>query len=110
MVERPRQRDGRPARGGITAAYRLPVLSRAGAAAFGGYAFAAALSILLSRILPMPRAEAVLTGTMLGFIIYLCAILWAFAVPSPRRAWLGLLIPTLVCGVASWLLGAGAPI
>ena len=94
-------------RGG-TSAYRLAVLSRIGAAAFSGYAFAAALSILLSRVLPMPKAEAVLTATMLSFALYAGAIVWAFAVRTATRAWVGLAVPAAACAAVSWLLGAGA--
>lgn len=84
--------------------YRLSVLSRVLAAVIGGYAFATVLSILLSRLVPMPRAEAVATGMLLSFAIYAAAVLWVFAARTAYRAWSGLLLPTMLCGLASWLL------
>jgi hypothetical protein len=81
------------------------VLSRAAAATFGGYALATTLSILLSRVLPMPKAEAVMTAVLLSFTVYTCAILWAFAVRTAAKAWVGLLIPTAVC-TGAWWMGA----
>ena len=103
---RTKQRGGGDS--GALRAYRLAVLSRAAAAAVGGYAAAAALSILLSRVLPMPRAEAVLTAMLLSFALYAGAVVWAFAARNPRTVWLGLLGVAGSCAGASWLLGAGA--
>ena len=96
--------------GGDLRAYRLAVLSRAAAAAVGGYAAAAALSILLSRVLPMPRAEAVLTAMLLSFAFYAAVVVWAFAARNPQTVWLALLGTAASCAAASWLLGAGAVI
>jgi hypothetical protein len=79
------------------------VLSRIGAAAFGGYAFATVFSMLLSQILPMPKAHAVLTGVLVSFAIYTCAILWAFSVKTAARAWYGLVIATAVCDMLWWM-------
>lgn len=84
--------------------YRLSVLSRAIAAMIGGYALATMLSILLSRLLPMPRAQAVATAMLLSFAIYTAAVLWVFAARTTYRAWGGLLLPTMLCGVAWWLV------
>ena len=88
----------------MTVSYRLSVLSRAGAAALGGYAFATVFSILLSRLLPMPKAHAVLTGVLASFAIYTGAILWVFAVRTATRAWCGLGIATAVCGLFAWTM------
>lgn len=63
------------------------------AALLAGYAFATAASIFIVSILPMPRAEATLTGNLLSFLVYIGAIIWVFTVRRPRRAWLGLMIP-----------------
>ncbi len=78
------------------ARYRLAVASRALAAIFGGYLLAALVTALLSVGLPLARAEAVLSATLLSFAIYACAVLWVFAAGSAWRAWLGLSIPSLV--------------
>lgn len=109
MATRARTRQGVGAGGsGNPRAYRLAVLSRAAAAAFGGYAAAAALSIMLSRVLTLPRAEAVLTAMLLSFALYAGAVVWAFAARNTRTVWLVLLGTAGSCAGVSWLSGAGA--
>jgi hypothetical protein len=77
-------------------AYRLAVAARIAAAALGGYLLAALSSVMLAWVLPLPRPEAVVVSMMLAFIVYLLAVLWCFACSSTRRAWLGLLVPSLL--------------
>lgn len=84
------------------------IASRVGAAAFGGYALAAAVAGFLALALPMPRAEAVMTGTMVSFAVYVGAVLWVFAASSAGRAWLGLAVPTAFFGGIALLLLGGA--
>ena len=59
------------------------VAGRLVAAILGGYAFssgiAALLAVALSVALGMSRADAALTATMPAFLIYLAAVIWAFA-------------------------------
>ncbi|WP_235907600.1 DUF3649 domain-containing protein [Siccirubricoccus phaeus] len=84
-------------------AWRWPgVLSRTLAAVVGGYAVGALVSVACALLLPMPRAEAVLTGMMLSFAAYAGAVLWAFAARSAWRAWAGILLPALLLAAASW--------
>jgi len=86
------------------AAYRLGVASRSVAAIVGGYVLAALATMLLSVSLPMARAEAVMTATLLSFAIYTCAVMWVFATRSALRAWLGLLIPAaLIAAILHWM-------
>lgn len=85
----------------------LGVLSRTGAAVFGGYALASASSVLLARLLPTP-SQAVLTGLMVGILVCACAALWAFATATAWRAWAGLLLPTALMFGGAALLGPGA--
>ena len=73
------------------------VTSRVAAAALGGYVFTYAATACLTLLLPLHKTEAVLTASMLSFTLYTAAILWAFAAPTPGRAWLGLLAPAAVC-------------
>jgi hypothetical protein len=84
--------------------YRLAVLSRVAAAVVGGYALAAILPILLSRVLPLPKAEAVLTAVLLSFVVYTCAILWVFAVRTAGRAWSGLMVANGVGAALCWMV------
>lgn len=89
------------------AAYRLGVLSRSLAALLGGYAFAASASMLLALALPMPRAQATLTGLLAGIALYAVAAMWAFAARSAARAWLGIAgAAAAMWLIARWLGGA----
>lgn len=88
-------------RAGRVRAGRWSVASRTLAAALGGYALANSLPVALLAMLPMSAADAALSAIQLSFLIYLGAILWAFAARSAWHAWLGLLLPA----AASLLLG-----
>jgi hypothetical protein len=87
---------------------RLSIASRIAAAAFGGYAIATLLSILVSRVLPMARAPSVATAVMLSFAFYAVAVLWVFAARTATRAWLGLLVPATVSAALCLFVG-GVP-
>lgn len=84
-------------------------LSRIAAAVIGGYAFAwgfAALGSMLLARFGMARTEAIVTATMLGFVVYLAAILWAFAARRLGIVWLVLAGGgTVATGLAHWLAG-----
>ena len=80
------------------------LLARLAAAVFGGYLLSVAVSTSLSLVLPMARADAVLTGLLVSFTVYALAILWAFAVRSLSRMWLGLLGLAVACGVLTGVL------
>ncbi|TWT03764.1 DUF3649 domain-containing protein [Reyranella sp. CPCC 100927] len=86
------------------ARYRLGVASRAVAAVAGGYALSSIATVLLTLALPASRAEAVLTATMLSFLVYLGAVVWVFAAATAWRAWLGLIVPAAVLGGTAWIL------
>ena len=70
----------------------MQLFSRVLAAIFGGYALTSGVAVLLSAVLPLSRAEAVLTATLSAFVVYTCAVIWVFAVQDLRRAWLGMLL------------------
>ncbi|HEY9094354.1 MAG TPA: DUF3649 domain-containing protein [Hydrogenophaga sp.] len=76
--------------------------SRIAAAVFGGYALGALASVA-ALALPLSRVEAVLTGMQLSFLVYAFVVIWAFAVRSARRAWVGLLVGALPLLWAAWL-------
>lgn len=88
------------------ARYRWAVASRTVAAIAGGYAISALAAMAMALYLPLPRAEAVLAGTLSSFAVYACAVIWVFAVRSAWRAWGGLSLAALILGLAC--LGAGA--
>ncbi|GKT15881.1 DUF3649 domain-containing protein [Acidovorax sp. SUPP2522] len=92
--------------------YRLAVTSRAMAGAFGGYALAAAATAALTlALLPfMTRVEAVLTATLLSWLVYACAVAWAFYARTVWGAWGAIGLPALALGALAmaprWLGGA----
>lgn len=81
--------------------YRLAITSRVLAAVFGGYLVAALASVGLTLWLPLSRAEAVVTGMTISFLVYLVAVLWCFACRSAWSAWVGLLVPSVILATVS---------
>jgi hypothetical protein len=77
------------------------VVMRVVAAACGGYALTYAATACLMLLLPFPKSEAALTATMFSFIIYTGAIIWAFAARTPKKVWLGLLVPAMICAAVA---------
>ena len=69
------------------ARYRLGVASRVLAAVFGGYALTSALASLIALLLPIQRAQAVMTASDMGFLLYVPILLWVFHTRSAARAW-----------------------
>ncbi len=86
----------------------LGVLSRSLAAIFGGYGLATTTSMLMAVTLPMARSQAVLTGMLTAIVVCACAAMWAFAVRSALKAWIGIVVPAIVMGLATWLLRGAA--
>lgn len=85
----------------------LAVMSRVIAAIFGGYAFSTISALFLSYVLPMQRADALLTGIMASFAIYTAAVIWVFAARTSIAAWLGLIVPSAAMAAVCYLLGMG---
>ncbi|CAD5106721.1 DUF3649 domain-containing protein [Zestomonas carbonaria] len=83
----------------------LALLSRSAAAILGGYALTSALVVFLGAIIPLPKGQAVLAGSLASFAIYTVAIVWVFAVRDLKRVWLGLLLPAVLFAGLGWLLG-----
>lgn len=78
----------------------LHVAARVVAALPGGYLISACSMGLLSRLLVLaglPRSEAVVATAMLGFLIYLAWLLWAFSVQRLRRLWATVLLGSAAC-------------
>ena len=91
----------------LPVSYRLAVTSRVLAAVFGGYLVTALASVCLTLWMPMARTEAVVTGMMSSFVVYLLAVIWCFACRTAWRAWFGLIVPSLLlaaaAGLAYWM-------
>lgn len=93
----------KPIPGAGLARYRWAVASRAIAAVLGGYALASAAAACLAVWLPMTRVDAVVTASMLGFVVYTIGVVWVFATRNTWRAWVGIMIPTVAFAGLFWL-------
>ena len=83
--------------------YRLGVAARLLAAILGGYVLTVAITWMLAVLLPQSRVDAVMTATLLSFLVYAVIILWVFAKKGSLRqamAWLHAWSGLFVC----WLL------
>ncbi|MBN6774710.1 DUF3649 domain-containing protein [Pseudomonas granadensis] len=80
---------------------RLAVTSRVLAAVFGGYLVAALASVTLAQWLPLGRADALVTGMAVSFLVYLVAVLWCIACRTAWSAWVGLLVPSVILATVS---------
>lgn len=91
----------------LPVSYRLAVTSRVLAAVSGGYLVTALASACLTLWVPMARTEAVVTGMMSSFVVYLLAVIWCFTCRTAWRAWFGLIVPSLLlaaaAGLAYWM-------
>ena len=82
--------------------HRINIVLRTGLAAFGGYGLALLAAAAFAVGLPFEaRPDAVSLAIMLGFVLHLIAIIWAFAAASVTRAVAGLAIPAALFGL--WL-------
>ncbi|WP_248917385.1 DUF3649 domain-containing protein [Pseudomonas entomophila] len=88
---------------GLLLSYRLAVTSRSLAALLGGYLLASMASVCITLLAPMSQVDATMTGMMLSFMFYLLAFLWCFACRSAWRAWLGVLLPSVLLGAINGL-------
>jgi len=88
--------------------YRANVAARAAAAALGGYAIAALFAAASARLLPLPRVEAMLPGTMLAFLVVPGVAVWAFLARSAARAWAGVVLVAALLAAAAWIMGPPA--
>lgn len=83
--------------------------ARGGLALLAGYAVAAAWAAAFARLLPGGAADTALVATMLSFVIYTGAAVWAFAARSTGRATGGLLLAGLLGLLVAWLLRGTSP-
>jgi hypothetical protein len=84
------------------------LLARVATAIFGGYALSTACIVFLGGALPLPRAQAVLAGSLAAFAIYTAAIVWTFAAVDLRRVWLAMGVASVVLMALGLLLAGGA--
>ena len=77
------------------------------AAIFGGYLLASASTLFLSAILPLSKTEAVITASLFSFVVYPIAIIWVYVRQDVKRAWLGMVVPSVILVAIAWLLSKG---
>lgn len=80
----------------LPVSYRLAVTSRVLAAVVGGYLLASLASVCMALWLPTSRVDAVVSGMMSAFVFYLLAVIGCFACRTAWRAWLGVLVPSVL--------------
>lgn len=85
----------------------LAISLQALAAIFGGYLLASASTLFLSAILPFSKTEAVITASLFSFVVYPLAIIWVYAKQDVKRAWLGMIVPSVFLIAMAWLLSRG---
>lgn len=78
------------------------VLSRALAAAVGGYLLASVLPVPLVALWPIARVDAVLAAMAASFAVYTAAVMWAFAARTAAWAWAGLAVATMLSVLGAW--------
>lgn len=87
------------------------IVSRVLAAVGAGYVFTAGgvalIAVALPAVFGMARSEAVVLAAMLGFVIYLIALLWAAVERRLWRVWAGLLGGAVVGWGLSLAAGGG---
>lgn len=71
-------------------------------AVLGGYALTAltvaAMGAVMAR-LGVARSEAVVLAAMLGFVVYLTLLLWAFSIRSMARLWVALAVSAMAMAI-----------
>jgi hypothetical protein len=87
--------------------YRLGVAARTLAAIGGGYAVSSLAVTALALVLPGRDVDRVVAATLIGLVVYPCAVMWCFATRTVWLAWLGLFVTGLLLS-AVILLGGGA--
>jgi len=102
------QRGQMPRRRVLIRPAALAMLARCTTALLGGYAATAALVSLVSRLLPLSRAEATAWGMITSFLVYAVIGLWCFHEPKLARVAALVWGVALVTGGAVWLIGTRA--
>jgi|TARA_R110000787_G_scaffold199680_2_gene310774 hypothetical protein len=88
----------------MTLSYSGRIFSLVLAATLGGYLLTSAVMILIAAILPLSRADAVITSALLSFAVYTAVVIWIFAVKNAKRAWIGMIGATVIIGGLGLLL------
>ena len=82
---------------------RRDMVFRIVAAAPLGYAVSSLAAMAFARILPGERSEAAVAATLLAFVVYAAAAMWAFAARTGWRALWSLAAAAAVFGAIAWI-------
>lgn len=75
------------------------MVSRTIAATGGGYALTWLITAALALQMPLRRADAVVTATLLSFAVYTVVVIGVYAARTAARAWGGLLLVGILPGI-----------
>ncbi|QRY79291.1 DUF3649 domain-containing protein [Pseudomonas sp. PDNC002] len=89
----------------MTAQTAISVTARILSAVVGGYALAYTATAFLSVYLPLSRPDRVSFASLACFIVWVAAIIYAFAARSPWRAVCVPVALSVVLGLAAFLPG-----
>lgn len=84
------------------------MLSRIAAAFVGGYGVSSLLTAVLTRTLPLPAVDAVLTATMSSFIVYAAIVMAILHCRTVARAWIRLAAAAAPLALLLMILPSGA--
>lgn len=76
--------------------YRTMIFYRFCLALFGGYALASLSAMAIAELLAQDRMNAVMTATLLAFVLHCAVFIWVFMVSKTLKASLGVLLPCAV--------------
>ncbi len=86
----------------------LAIIARVVAAILGGYILANLISMLLSYLLPVTQAQAVLISMLASYAIYAAVVMWVFSVKTATKAWAGLLVTSVLMAAMVFALNAAS--
>lgn len=86
----------------VPAKYRWMIFYRFILAGIGGYILSALACVVLSYLFKAHPVDAVLSATMLAFIIYVSVFIWVFINHSTQRATYGVVIPSVLLFIFYW--------
>ena len=90
----------------LSITYRLMIFYRFILAAVGGYALASLSAIIIAHTFAESRSTAVMSATLIAFVIWACAFIWVFMVNKTLKASIGILLPITALSIIYYFLGS----
>ncbi|WP_139851290.1 hypothetical protein [Acinetobacter pullicarnis] len=92
----PRARATKTKKKEVSLSYRGMIFYRFCLALFGGYAFASLSAMAIAQLFINDRVNAVMSATLLAFVLHCAVFIWVFMVNKTLKASLGVLVPCAV--------------